>query len=484
VLPNQITGPPAAVLSALLVPDPQASATVTSTAVFSSTSDNASIPSLISEVLFVPQSGVYNGNLAVGGVLVSTGWATEAVTTVTGAYLPLPTDAVILASAAGGAFTVTLPDASQDGFSPGQRYTIIKTDSTGNAVTVATSALQTIDGASTVTLSSSSAYVSVIFDGVTTDNWWIWSASSSPGTPTGAAGGALAGTYPNPSLAVPVALSAASAGSTVLEGKVTGDTQQRAILTAGGTLLFGSGAVVGDVQVARTAAGFLTLSPVSGQGGLTISAAANSSSLFTLVNTQSAPSVPMTQFSAQTAGDRVWGVLVTGDGFQRLRVDSNGLHLWGSGALAQDTNLYRASAGVLQTDQTFNAATGLQVGGVGVLAPVATTGTSGTGYTLVNGTGNIITWTAPSDSKMHRVVLVSQIRVISAQTGGAVTLTFTYPDGTAAPSPNIYAGALGSGYHGPSQTTFAVQAGTAVTLAQSTAQTAGSATLWAEFWAS
>lgn len=115
------------------------------------------------------------------------------------------------------------------------------------------------------------------------------------------------------------------------------------------------------------------------------------------------------------------------------------------------------------------------------LQSVATTGTAG--YTLVNGTGNIISYTTPNDGAMHRIAIFGQVKVTSAQTGGALVCTFTYPDASGTPSASINAGGAGSGYHGLNNPTFLVAPNTTVTLAQSTAQTGGAAVAWLEIWA-
>lgn len=91
--------------------------------------------------------------------------------TVTGAYTVATSDNVILADATTAAFTVTLPTAV--GFSG--RFTITGISSGNNVVTVATSASQTISGASTVTVgtqASGASYssVDVVSDGA---NWRI-----------------------------------------------------------------------------------------------------------------------------------------------------------------------------------------------------------------------------------------------------------------------------------------------------------------------
>ena len=74
---------------------------------------------------------------------------------------------VILCDASGGAFSVTLPAVAS---SAGQVYTIKKTDSGGNAVTIDGNASETIDGATTKALASQYKYATVACDGAV---WWI-----------------------------------------------------------------------------------------------------------------------------------------------------------------------------------------------------------------------------------------------------------------------------------------------------------------------
>lgn len=109
---------------------------------------------------------------------------------------------------------------------------------------------------------------------------------------------------------------------------------------------------------------------------------------------------------------------------------------------------------------------------------VATTGT--TGYTLVNGTGNILTWTAPSDGNLHRVVLFADLDVSSGTTGGAIQLTYTNQAGDSQ-SVTELSGTQSGGAHRAFDGML-VKAGTTVTLAQSSAMTGGAATLTAEIW--
>lgn len=110
--------------------------------------------------------------------------------------------------------------------------------------------------------------------------------------------------------------------------------------------------------------------------------------------------------------------------------------------------------------------------------------TSLSGYTLVNGTGNIITWTAPSDGAMHRFILVGLLRVTGTETGGAISVSFTAPDGTASGPQQVSAAGQAAGLHNFS-TIFntVVQPGSTVTVSQTSALTAGAAVWWGEIWA-
>lgn len=281
MLSNPIPGNPASVLASVLVTDPTHPLTSPRRATFSLV-NFPNLPSLANEVVWVPQYALFDCNGEFTGMVISLGWATKGVTAVTAAYTPLPSDALILVNAASGPVTVTLPDATAPGYSPGQRYTVKKTDSSANAVTVAASAGQLIDGAATVTLTTANAFTSVVFDGVNTANWWTWAAASTGTQPTGAAGGALAGTYPNPALALPVALSAAStsslltvtnstaapgappvqvnsaaAGDRAIGAQVSGDGFLRLRAGSDGKLQWGPGNVTQDTNLYRSAPGVL-----------------------------------------------------------------------------------------------------------------------------------------------------------------------------------------------------------------------------------
>jgi hypothetical protein len=108
------------------------------------------------------------------------------------------------------------------------------------------------------------------------------------------------------------------------------------------------------------------------------------------------------------------------------------------------------------------------------------------GFPLVNGTPNIVTWTAPNDGKLHRVLPALTMDVISAMTGGIITALFTLPDGTTAGSDLIQPQAATGFNYSFSLAYFPmpIAPGSMFTIGQSSALTSGQATVWAEIWGS
>jgi len=106
--------------------------------------------------------------------------------------------------------------------------------------------------------------------------------------------------------------------------------------------------------------------------------------------------------------------------------------------------------------------------------------TSVTGYTLVNGTGTIVSWSVPSDGAMHQFSCVAVQRVTSAETGGSIQVTWNVPDGTATTT-SLFAGGGGTGVSSFSQQKL-VQPGSTVVVQQNTALTAGAAVAWVQLW--
>lgn len=123
-------------------------------------------------------------------------------------------------------------------------------------------------------------------------------------------------------------------------------------------------------------------------------------------------------------------------------------------------------------------------GGAGPLQPQAATPAAG--FALQNGTPVLLSWTTPNDGRLHRVMVIADQVVTSAETGGGVNLSFTDPGGTPR-NQGIFGAGLGAGFtaagsNGPNM--FTVGPGTVVSLGQSGALLAGAATVWAEVWGS
>lgn len=115
--------------------------------------------------------------------------------------------------------------------------------------------------------------------------------------------------------------------------------------------------------------------------------------------------------------------------------------------------------------------------------PVKQAATAAGGYALVNGTGTILSWTAPNDGLLHRAAVYGSLFATAAETGGNINLLYTDPGGNAN-STAIWAGGLNGANTGTAKL-VSVKAGTTVTLQQTVALSAGGpSTLWAELWAS
>ncbi len=105
--------------------------------------------------------------LSFDGTTLTASASSLAVTSKTANYTITTSDDLVLASAAGGAFTVTLPTAVGK---TGRIFKIKRTNSGSNNVTVGTTSSQTIDGSTTYTISTQYQSIDVISDG---SNWHI-----------------------------------------------------------------------------------------------------------------------------------------------------------------------------------------------------------------------------------------------------------------------------------------------------------------------
>lgn len=151
---------------------------------------------------------------------------------------------------------------------------------------------------------------------------------------------------------------------------------------------------------------------------------------------------------------------------------------------------YDSAAGVAarlpvgSAGQVLGVSGGVPAWGTGMTLLAAT---PAAGYNLVNGTGNIISWTAPNDGLLHRVLVFAVLHVTSSETGGQISVSADIPDGTSA-AKNLFSAGQVTGMYWPITFSYPqqqlVQANTAVTVLQNSALTAGAAVMWAELWGS
>jgi hypothetical protein len=116
---------------------------------------------------------------------------------------------------------------------------------------------------------------------------------------------------------------------------------------------------------------------------------------------------------------------------------------------------------------------------LGGMSIVATTGLAG--FALQNATPTILSWIVPNDGNMHRYAIFGGQFVTVAETGGAVSTTFTDPIPTTR-TRQLFAGGSGLGYTPIITTNFLIAPNQTVTIAQTSALTAGTATVWFEIW--
>jgi len=108
----------------------------------------------------------------------------------------------------------------------------------------------------------------------------------------------------------------------------------------------------------------------------------------------------------------------------------------------------------------------------------ASTGSSG--YALVNGTGNIASYTTPNDGNPHQIQVVCMKVISSGETGGQIQVAFTDPGGTPR-NATIFNGGGSAGFQvttNASNCLLFAEANTTVTLKQSSALSGGASTLY------
>ena len=106
--------------------------------------------------------------------------------------------------------------------------------------------------------------------------------------------------------------------------------------------------------------------------------------------------------------------------------------------------------------------------------------TAPAGFALQNATPTIVSFVVPNDGKTHWCLAMAGEHCTVATTGGAVSLNYVLPDGFAV-GHTLLAPTVAAGDNSGMQNTLLipVQAGSTVSISQSTAMTAGAALVWA-----
>jgi hypothetical protein len=115
---------------------------------------------------------------------------------------------------------------------------------------------------------------------------------------------------------------------------------------------------------------------------------------------------------------------------------------------------------------------------------LASTGASGSA--LANGTGVILTWTAPNDGNLHRIILTGALNVTVNETGGQIGVHYTDVSGSAQDQV-LLSGALTTGvtnFNNVGRQLLMIKPGVTVSINQDSALPAGAAVLFAEIWGS
>lgn len=226
---------------------------------------------------------------------------------------------------------------------------------------------------------------------------------------------------------------AAGVADSVVGIQVSGDTVQRFQVNSAGKIQWGpGGASAVDTDLYRSAAnslttdGNLTVGLTFTSNAVAVSEASASGKIIQITNTTGAPTAANALVTSNGATDNALGLSVSGDTVNRLSVLASGKMNWGpGGGTAADTDLYRSAAGILSTDQTLTATTGVQVGGT------TTTFGGGTGVLGISN-ASVVPTTNPSNAA---VIYASTGGLLVRDAGGGVASMHSDPSTQAIYSP-------------------------------------------------
>lgn len=164
-------------------------------------------------------------------------------------------------------------------------------------------------------------------------------------------------------------------------------------------------------------------------GPVTIRAAAPAGALLHVINTSAAPTDHSVILEAAASGDRIFGILATGDTQDRFNMRATGLMNWGPGNGAVDVNLFRSGAANLETQDYLvmpNGQSNADFAAYGGAAKSLAAGTAGGGVSVAEG----------ANARSGTLVLTGATPVVVANTSITATtriqLTHNVPGGTPA----------------------------------------------------
>jgi hypothetical protein len=105
------------------------------------------------------------------------------------------------------------------------------------------------------------------------------------------------------------------------------------------------------------------------------------------------------------------------------------------------------------------------------------------GFTVQDATPNLFSFVIPNDGNMHRIMALGEMIVSSAQTGGLISVLLNDPSGTPR-TRALFNGGYAAGYQAIDGFLTTIAPGQTITVAQTSAQTAGAAVAWIEIWGS
>lgn len=201
----------------------------------------------------------------------------------------------------------------------------------------------------------------------------------------------------------------ADATARAMQGEVAGDTTVRHVTYVDGKHEWGDGTDARDTNLYRSGANLLKTDDSFEAAAIAVGASPGSLSLsitgsasgqlaqFTRTSTSDTSPVVLV-LAGDTSTAQAIGVSVSGDSVSRFGIDPTGKLTWGDGTDARDVDLYRASAGVLKTDESLTVQGTLGIGqGAGASIKFQVSNSA---------TGQLAQFTRTSTSDSSPVVLV------------------------------------------------------------------------------